>query len=123
MGPNQRCRTFYRSKFSSSLPKSSNQPVTPPLSLPFIKKDPAQPLVAFTKEDYKNAELKCLTKADCSSIYFGFTAESQFYHNGILQVQSTTFSHHQQSLQITASKYGRNLKIELRYGFFFKTKF
>jgi hypothetical protein len=123
MGPNQRCRTFYRSKFSSSLPISSNPPVTPPLSLPFIKKDPAQPLVAFTKEDYKNAELKCLTKADCSSIYFGFTAESQFYHNGILQVQSTIFSHHLQSLQIMASKYGRNLKIELRYGFFSKLNF
>uniref|UniRef100_A0AC35FDK3 Uncharacterized protein n=1 Tax=Panagrolaimus sp. PS1159 TaxID=55785 RepID=A0AC35FDK3_9BILA len=66
---------------------------------------------------------RCLTRVDCSSIIFGFTAESQFYHSGTLQVQSATFSHHQQSLQIMASRHGRNMKIELRYGLLSKLNF
>uniref|UniRef100_A0A914QST3 Uncharacterized protein n=1 Tax=Panagrolaimus davidi TaxID=227884 RepID=A0A914QST3_9BILA len=124
MGPSPRCRTFYHSKFSSpgQLPPQY-RPGLPPALRPYIKKDLSQPLVAFTKEDYKNAELRCLTRVDCSSVIFGFTAESQFYHSGTLQVQSATFSHHQQSLQIMASRHGRNMKIELRYGLFSKLNF
>uniref|UniRef100_A0A914PWS6 Uncharacterized protein n=1 Tax=Panagrolaimus davidi TaxID=227884 RepID=A0A914PWS6_9BILA len=92
MGPSPRCRTFYHSKFSSpgQLPPQY-RPGLPPALRPYIKKDLSQPLVAFTKEDYKNAELRELALG--------------------------------QRKKVMASRHGRNMKIELRYGLFSKLNF
>uniref|UniRef100_A0AC34FMN0 RNA-dependent RNA polymerase n=1 Tax=Panagrolaimus sp. ES5 TaxID=591445 RepID=A0AC34FMN0_9BILA len=80
-------------------------------------------LLTLTKRDYENAKLTGSTILDCTSITFGFTAESYFYHSGILKVQETIFSHHQQTLQITGKWQDAEMKVELRYGFFSKMNF